>query len=121
MGLPLPSENFRGYQKSSLIDRCQGIDGKEFFLAHGMADRNVHIQNSMILAKTLVSNNIPFEQHVRESASVNNNSVSNQISNSFQFYPDEGHFLSGVKVHLYESVTNFLGKCFAKFDPIVDE
>ena len=34
----------------------------------------------------------------------------------FQFYPDEDHFLSGVKVHLYESVTNFLGKCFAKFD-----
>ena len=64
MGLPLPSENFRGYQKSSLIERCQGIEGKEFFLAHGMADRNVHIQNSMILAKTLVSNNIPFEQHV---------------------------------------------------------
>ena len=45
MGLPLPSENFRGYQKSSLIERCQGIEGKEFFLAHGMADRNVHIQN----------------------------------------------------------------------------
>ena len=65
MGLPLPSENFRGYQKSSLIERCQGIEGKEFFLAHGMADRNVHIQNSMILAKTLVSNNIPFEQHVK--------------------------------------------------------
>ena len=47
-----------------ILDRCQGIEGKDFFLAHGMADRNVHIQNSMILAKTLVSNNIPFEQHV---------------------------------------------------------
>ena len=51
MGLPLPSENFRGYQKSSLIDRVEGIRGKDFFLAHGMADRNVHVQNSMILAK----------------------------------------------------------------------
>ena len=39
----------------------------------------------------------------------------------FQFYPDEDHFLSGVKVHLYESVTNFLGKCFAKFDQPFNE
>ena len=64
MGLPLPSENFRGYQKSSLIDQIQYIEGKEYFLAHGMADRNVHIQNSMIIAKVLVNHNIPFEQHV---------------------------------------------------------
>jgi hypothetical protein len=39
----------------------------------------------------------------------------------FQFYPDEDHFLSGVKVHLYESVTDFLRKCFAKSDPIIEE
>ena len=64
MGLPLPTENFRGYQKSSIIDRSKWISGKEFFLAHGMADRNVHFQNSMILAKNLVAHNVPFEQHV---------------------------------------------------------
>jgi len=100
MGLPLPTENFRGYQKSSLLEQSKWINGKDFFLAHGMADRNVHFQNSMILAKTLVSHNVPFEQH---------------------FYPDEDHFLSGVKVHLYESVTDFLRKCFAKSDPIIEE
>ena len=70
MGLPLPSENFRGYQKSSLIDQIQYIEGKEYFLAHGMADRNVHIQNSMIIAKVLVNHNIPFEQHVSVLSSV---------------------------------------------------
>ena len=64
MGLPLPTENFRGYQKSSLLEQSKWISGKDFFLAHGMADRNVHFQNSMILAKTLVSHNVPFEQHV---------------------------------------------------------
>jgi len=83
MGLPLPSENFRGYQKSSLIERVQGIEGKEFFLAHGMADRNVHIQNSMILAKTLVSNNIPFEQHVSNSMIENFKLISNNFNFSF--------------------------------------
>ena len=64
MGLPLPSENFRGYQKTSLIEQCQNIEGKDYFLAHGMADRNVHFQNSMIIAKLLVNHNIPFDQHV---------------------------------------------------------
>lgn len=125
MGLPLPSENFRGYQKSSLIEQIQYIEGKEYFLAHGMADRNVHIQNSMIIAKVLVNHNIPFEQHVSiplfSVANFSVNFIAFLIHFFFQFYPDEDHFLTGVKVHLYESVTNFLNKCFAKFDPIVED
>ena len=52
-------------QEGSLVDRAKNIRGKAFLLAHGMADRNVHFQNSILLAKTLVSHNIPFEQHVR--------------------------------------------------------
>ena len=64
MDLPLPTENYGGYQKSSILERSEWINGKEFFLAHGMADRNVHFQHSMILAKKLVSQNVPFEQHV---------------------------------------------------------
>ena len=66
MGFPLPAENFRGYEEGSLIDRAKNIRGKAFLLAHGMADRNVHFQNSILLAKTLVAHNIPFEQHVSE-------------------------------------------------------
>jgi dipeptidyl aminopeptidase/acylaminoacyl peptidase len=64
MGYPLPAENYRGYQEGSLIDRAKNIRGKAFLLAHGMADRNVHFQNSILLAKALVNHNIPFEQHV---------------------------------------------------------
>ena len=64
MGFPLPADNFRGYQEGSLIERAKNIRGKAFLLAHGMADRNVHFQNSILLAKTLVAHNIPFEQHV---------------------------------------------------------
>jgi dipeptidyl aminopeptidase/acylaminoacyl peptidase len=47
-----------------LITRAKYIRGKAFLLAHGMADKTVHFQNSVLLAKELVDNNIPFEQHV---------------------------------------------------------
>eukprot|EP00095_Tigriopus_kingsejongensis_P005245 maker-scaffold353_size198981-snap-gene-0.31 protein:Tk05245 transcript:maker-scaffold353_size198981-snap-gene-0.31-mRNA-1 annotation:"dipeptidyl aminopeptidase-like protein 6" len=92
MGLPTPEDNFKGYEQGSLLNRVGAIQGKLFLLAHGMADRNVHFQHSMLLAKTLVEHNVPFEQQV---------------------YPDEGHFLTGVKMHLYSSVAQFLSqKCF---------
>ena len=71
MGFPLPAENYRGYQEGSLIDRAPNIRGKAFLLAHGMADRNVHFQNSILLSKTLVASNIPFEQHVRGTTFLN--------------------------------------------------
>jgi hypothetical protein len=32
----------------------------------------------------------------------------------FQFYADEGHFLEGVKSHLYTSVSRFLERCLYK-------
>lgn len=31
-----------------------------------------------------------------------------------QIYPDEGHSLSGVKRHLYRSMTIFFEECFKK-------
>ena len=31
---------------------------------------------------------------------------------TFQIYPDEGHFLEGVKDHLYRAVSEFLTDCF---------
>eukprot|EP00094_Tigriopus_californicus_P011472 TCALIF_11077-PA protein Name:"Similar to DPP10 Inactive dipeptidyl peptidase 10 (Homo sapiens)" AED:0.12 eAED:0.12 QI:0/0.84/0.64/0.92/0.76/0.85/14/214/869 len=100
MGFPSPTGNFKGYEEGSLLNRIKAIQGKHFFLAHGMADRNVHFQHSMILAKKLVESNIPFEQQV---------------------YPDEGHFLEGAKLHLYSSVSQFLQeKCFY-VPPTTDE
>ena len=75
MGFPLPAENYRGYQEGSLIDRAPNIRGKAFLVAHGMADRNVHFQNSILLAKTLVASNIPFEQHVRGTTFLNGSNL----------------------------------------------
>lgn len=60
---------------------------------HGTADDNVHLQQSMLLAKALTNNGVLFKQ---------------------QIYPDEGHQLGGVKRHLYRSMTLFLDECFKK-------
>ena len=65
MGLPV-EENFHAYDAGSLLKEAHNMAGKNLkvFLAHGMADANVHLQNSMVLAKQLVKNNISFQQQV---------------------------------------------------------
>ena len=67
--LGLPEDNFSGYEASSLVNG--GYGGGErarhverLFLVHGMADRNVHVQHSMILAKELIRHGVPFQQQV---------------------------------------------------------
>ena len=65
MGLP-NEDNFHGYEQGSLIRKAKQLAGKNLtlFLAHGMADANVHLQNSMVLAKELVRHNVSFQQQV---------------------------------------------------------
>lgn len=65
MGLPT-EDNFHYYEQGSLIRKAKQLSGKQlnFFLAHGMADTNVHLQNSMVLAKELVRHNVTFQQQV---------------------------------------------------------
>ena len=40
------------------------VQGKSLYLVHGMADANVHLQNSMVFANHLVAYNVPFQQQV---------------------------------------------------------
>ena len=66
--LGLPEDNFAGYEASSLIggygsERARYIK-RPLFLVHGMADRNVHLQHSMLLAKELIRHGVPFQQQV---------------------------------------------------------
>ena len=66
MGMPT-EDNFHYYEQGSLIRKAKQLSGKHlnFFLAHGMADTNVHLQNSMVLAKELVRHNVTFQQQVK--------------------------------------------------------
>lgn len=64
MGLPTAEDNLKGYAVASLLNRYEGIRGKEYLLIHGSYDDNVHYQQSMLWAKTLERNDILFRQQV---------------------------------------------------------
>ncbi len=84
-----PQENPKGYDDNSPISHTKLLKGK-FLLVHGVADDNVHIQNSMDLITALVKDNKQFEM---------------------QFYPnsDHGiHYGRNTRFHLYTRMTNFL-------------
>ena len=48
------------------------FQGKRLYLVHGMADANVHLQNSMVFANHLVAYNVPFQQQVRTANTIQN-------------------------------------------------
>ncbi|NVO01522.1 MAG: S9 family peptidase [Bacteroidetes bacterium] len=85
-----PQENPKGYDENSPINFTKKLNGK-FLLVHGVADDNVHIQNSMELIKSLVDANKQFEM---------------------QFYPNKNHGIYGgnTRFHLYTRMTEFLLK-----------
>ncbi|XP_018328752.1 inactive dipeptidyl peptidase 10 isoform X2 [Agrilus planipennis] len=96
MGLPNVTDNYKGYDEADVSKKARLLKDKMFFLIHGTADDNVHLQQSMTLIKALSSSGTLFRQLI---------------------YPDEGHGLSGVKKHLYRSMDQFLDDCFKKQVP----
>lgn len=98
MGLPNVTDNYKGYEEGDLSRYADYLRDKQYLLVHGTADDNVHFQQSMVFAKALANRGALFKQ---------------------QIYPDEGHSLSGVKRHLYRSMTTFLEDCFRKQSDIV--
>ncbi len=84
-----PQTNSQGYEDNSPINHTELLKGK-FLLVHGVADDNVHIQNSMDLITSLVKNNKQFEM---------------------QFYPNSDHGIHAgrnTRFHLYTRMTNFI-------------
>ncbi|ODM92407.1 Inactive dipeptidyl peptidase 10 [Orchesella cincta] len=96
MGKPNVTDNYKGYAESDVTKNVEQFANKMFYLVHGTADDNVHLQHSMLLAKALIEKNILFRQ---------------------QLYPDESHGLNGVKKHVHKSLENFFEDCFRKQSP----
>ncbi|MCH8904689.1 MAG: S9 family peptidase [Bacteroidetes bacterium] len=83
-----PQENPNGYDDNSPINFVDMLKGN-FLLIHGMADDNVHFQNSTEMVIALVAANKQFEQG---------------------FYPDKNHGISGgnTRLHLFTKITDFI-------------
>ncbi|VEN54444.1 unnamed protein product, partial [Callosobruchus maculatus] len=96
MGLPNVTDNYKGYDEADVSKKAEQLKEKMFYLIHGTADDNVHLQQSMLLVKAMAEAGTLFRQQV---------------------YPDENHSLGGVKKHLYMSMERFLEDCFRKQVP----
>jgi len=86
--LQTPQENPEGYDQNSPTTFANLLKGK-FLLIHGMADDNVHFQNSAEFANSLIQNKKQFD---------------------FMAYPDKDHGIYGgnTRFQLYEKMTNFI-------------
>ena len=83
-----PQVNEKGYKLSSLTDKGNLLNGK-LLIVHGLADDNVHAQNTLLYIESLVQADKQFEM---------------------QLYPDDNHFLKKRNnyTHLHRRLMLFL-------------
>ncbi len=83
-----PEDNPAGYDENSPLNFVDKLNGK-LLLIHGMADDNVHFQNSAMLINKLVEADKQFDM---------------------QFYPNKNHFIYGgnTTYHLYKRMTDYI-------------
>ncbi len=83
-----PQENPDGYDENSPINHVGKLEDP-FLLVHGSADDNVHLQNTMMMAKEMVKQNVDFELAI---------------------YPNKAHGIAGGKArwHLFRKMTEFV-------------
>jgi dipeptidyl-peptidase-4 len=83
-------ENSEGYEQNSPINFVDQLKGN-YLLVHGLADDNVHVQNSVEMTNALIAKNKQFDLMV---------------------YPNRNHGIGGgnARLHLYTLMTNFLNE-----------
>ena len=85
-----PQVNESGYNQSNLTDKGDRLNGK-LLIVHGLADDNVHAQNTLLYIESLVEAGKQFEMQV---------------------YPDDNHFLKKRSnyEHLHRRLMEFLDR-----------
>ncbi len=81
-------ENPHGYADNSPVYFAKRLKGK-YLLVHGLADDNVHVQNTMEMANALINANKQFDTYL---------------------YPNRNHGIYGgnARIHLYTKMSDFL-------------
>lgn len=81
------------YREASLWEDVSDMDRKRFLLIHGTADDNVHFQQSIMLMRRLIQQNVLFETRL---------------------YPDQDHSIENKadKLHLGNTLSKFFSECF---------
>ncbi len=82
------SDNQKGYDENSPVNFADRLKGN-YLLVHGLADDNVHFQNSAEMANALIKNKKQFDTY---------------------YYPNRNHGISGqnAKIHLFTKMTSFV-------------
>ncbi|MGV8139626.1 MAG: S9 family peptidase [Mangrovibacterium sp.] len=83
-----PKENPEGYDDNAPMKNPSGIKGR-LLIVHGLADDNVHAQNTLEFTEEMVQAGVPFEMAV---------------------YTNRNHGIYGgnTRMHLYQKMTDFL-------------
>lgn len=81
-------DNAKGYDENSPVNFADRLKGN-YLLVHGMADDNVHFQNSVEMAEALIKNRKQFDTY---------------------YYPNKNHGIGGVhaRMHLFTKMTDFI-------------
>ena len=86
--IQVEKENESGYKDNSPVNFTDLMKGK-YLLVHGVADDNVHFQNTAEMVNALIRSNKQFDTY---------------------FYPNRNHGIFGgtTRLHLYNKMTDFI-------------